>query len=105
MSECPGVQDISTLTPACSRFFMSALTSWIVALCDFGSHPRTRWPIAHWLSEKMCSLSVILKSFSLDFVEAGQLGLVPTRPLSQLGLGSTRPVDFPYGESGYHICN
>ena len=23
--------------------------------------------------------------------EAGQLGLVPTRPLSQLGLGSTRP--------------
>ena len=24
-------------------------------------------------------------------MEAGQLGLVPTRPLSQLGLGSTRP--------------
>ena len=25
------------------------------------------------------------------FWEAGQFGLVPTRPLSQLGLGSTRP--------------
>ena len=37
------------------------------------------------------------------FLEAGQLGLVPTRPLSQLGLGSTRPGQLGLGESGYHI--
>ena len=35
--------------------------------------------------------------------EAGQLGLVPTRPGTN-SAGSTRPVYFPYGESGYHIC-
>ena len=49
----------------------------------------------------ICERSVLLVPFfsvcdpviyqKLFFGEAGQLGLVPTRPLSQLGLGSTRP--------------
>ena len=32
-----------------------------------------------------------LSSFNNFDREAGQLGLIPTRPVSQLGLGSTRP--------------
>ena len=35
--------------------------------------------------------------------EAGQLGLVPTLPPSQLGLGSTRPVNVQFDDQTFRM--
>ena len=37
-------------------------------------------------------------------MEAGQLGLIPTRPVSQLGLGLTRPLIFSITGGVFYKC-